>query len=60
MMSGNLITKFVNLDSMTYLKFLNWMPEALKMNEKQIIDHASVDAAAYLYLLGYVLLIFSH
>ncbi|KAF3790738.1 CSC1-like protein [Nymphaea thermarum] len=52
--SGGLVPKFVNLELMTLLKFLNWMPEALKMSEKQIIDHASVDSAAYLriYLLG--------
>ncbi|KAF3792922.1 CSC1-like protein [Nymphaea thermarum] len=52
--SGNIVRKFVNLDIMTYLKFLNWMPEALKMSEEQIIEHAGVDSAAYLriYLLG--------
>ncbi|CAN6460970.1 unnamed protein product [Victoria cruziana] len=52
--SGNIVRKFVNLDFMTYVKFLNWMPEALKMSEEQIIDHAGVDSAAYLriYLLG--------
>ncbi|XP_031501861.1 CSC1-like protein At1g32090 [Nymphaea colorata] len=52
--SGGLVPKFVNLKLITFLKFLNWMPEALNMSEKQIIDHASVDSAAYLriYLLG--------
>ncbi|CAN6486511.1 unnamed protein product [Victoria cruziana] len=52
--AGSLVPKFVNLELMTFLKFLNWMPEALQMCEKQLIDHASVDSVAYLriYLLG--------
>ncbi|KAL7244254.1 hypothetical protein ACSBR1_016481 [Camellia fascicularis] len=48
------IKKFVNLDFKSYLKFLNWMPEALRMPELELIDHAGLDSAVYLriYLLG--------
>ncbi|CAI0412974.1 unnamed protein product [Linum tenue] len=52
--SGTLVGKFVNLDFRSYLKFLNWMPEALRMPEPELIDHAGLDSAVYLriYLLG--------
>lgn len=47
-------SKFVNLDLRSYLRFLNWMPEALQMPEPELIDHAGLDSAVYLriYLLG--------
>ncbi|KAI3874665.1 hypothetical protein MKW92_016004 [Papaver armeniacum] len=52
--SGALVSKFVNLDAKTYLRFLNWMPAALKMPELELIDHAGLDSAVYIriYLLG--------
>lgn len=45
---------FLNLDLRSYLKFLNWMPEALKMPERELVDHAGLDSVVYLriYLLG--------
>ena len=53
--SGAFVRKIINLDFRSYLKFLNWMPEALKMPELELIDHAGLDSAVYLriYLLGY-------
>ncbi|KAJ4953008.1 hypothetical protein NE237_029840 [Protea cynaroides] len=50
----NLVAKFVNLDFRTYLTFLNWMPEALRKSEAELIDHAGLDSAVFLriYLLG--------
>lgn len=53
--SGALVTKFVNLDWRSYIRFLNWVPDALKMPEPELIDHAGLDSAVYLriYLLGY-------
>lgn len=52
--SGAFVTKFVNLDWRSYIRFLNWVPDALKMPEPELIDHAGLDSAAYLriYLLG--------
>ncbi|KAI4365662.1 hypothetical protein MLD38_021627 [Melastoma candidum] len=52
--SGRFVSNFVNLDIHTYLRFLNWMPAALKMPEPELIDHAGLDSAAYIriYLLG--------
>ncbi|CAH2071562.1 unnamed protein product [Thlaspi arvense] len=46
--------RFLNLDLRSYLRFLNWMPEALKMPERELIDHAGLDSVVYLriYLLG--------
>ncbi|CAN8246303.1 unnamed protein product [Cochlearia groenlandica] len=46
--------RFVNLDLRSYFKFLNWMPEALKMPERELVDHAGLDSVVYLriYLLG--------
>ncbi|PWA95876.1 calcium-dependent channel, 7TM region, putative phosphate [Artemisia annua] len=50
----NIVSRFVNLDCKTYLSFLNWMPQALRMKEPEIIQHAGLDSAAFLriYLLG--------
>ncbi|KAL6197889.1 hypothetical protein ACLB2K_027681 [Fragaria x ananassa] len=52
--SGAFVRKFVNLDYRSYVRFLNWMPEALKMPEPELIDHAGLDSAVYLriYLIG--------
>ena len=52
---GNFVGKFVNLNVKTYFTFLNWMPQALKMTEAEIIDHAGLDSAVFLriYTLGY-------
>ncbi|OMO77795.1 hypothetical protein CCACVL1_14833 [Corchorus capsularis] len=52
--SGAFVTKFVNLDWRTYIKFLNWMPAALRMPEPELIDHAGLDSVVYIriYLLG--------
>ncbi|GMJ00222.1 hypothetical protein like AT1G32090 [Hibiscus trionum] len=51
---GNFVAKFVNLDFKTYLTFLNWMPQALKMSEAELINHAGLDSAVFLriYTLG--------
>ncbi|KAK9137168.1 hypothetical protein Sjap_007762 [Stephania japonica] len=43
--SGAFVNKFVNLDCRTYLRFLNWMPAALRMPEPELIDHAGLDSA---------------
>ncbi|KAG6717643.1 hypothetical protein I3842_04G111400 [Carya illinoinensis] len=53
--SGALVGKFVNLDFRSYVRFLNWMPAALKMPEPELIDHAGLDSAVYLriYLVGF-------
>lgn len=52
--SGTLVSKFVNLNFRAYVRFLNWMPAALRMPEPELIDHAGLDSAVYLriYLLG--------
>lgn len=51
---GAFVRKFVNLDFRSYIRFLNWMPEALKMPEPELIEHAGLDSAVYLriYLIG--------
>ncbi|CAO2190562.1 unnamed protein product [Urochloa humidicola] len=51
---GTFVRKFVNLDMRSYLKFLSWMPAALKMPEDELISHAGLDSAVYLriYLVG--------
>ncbi|XWS49332.1 hypothetical protein CRYUN_Cryun13aG0154600 [Craigia yunnanensis] len=51
---GNFVAKFVNLNFKTYLTFLNWMPQALKMSESELINHAGLDSAVFLriYTLG--------
>ncbi|XP_061343032.1 CSC1-like protein At1g32090 isoform X3 [Gastrolobium bilobum] len=52
--SRNFVGKFVNLNFKTYLTFLNWMPQALRMSEAEIISHAGLDSAVFLriYTLG--------
>ncbi|KAK3134672.1 hypothetical protein QOZ80_5BG0409270 [Eleusine coracana subsp. coracana] len=52
--SGASVQKFVNLDGRSYLKFLNWMPAALKMPQDELINHAGLDSVVYLriYLTG--------
>ncbi|KAJ7942587.1 calcium permeable stress-gated cation channel 1 [Quillaja saponaria] len=52
--SANFVAKFVNLNFKTYLTFLNWMPQAMKMSEAEIINHAGLDSAVFLriYILG--------
>jgi lysine-specific demethylase 3 len=52
--SGALVRRVVNLDFRSYIRFLNWMPEAIKMPEPELIDHAGLDSAVYLriYLMG--------
>ena len=51
---SQLVRNFVNLDYRTYIKFLNWMPAALKMPEHELTDHAGLDSAVFIriYLLG--------
>jgi calcium permeable stress-gated cation channel len=53
---GNIVSKFVNLDMRSYVRFLGWMPAALKMPEKELIEHAGLDSAVFLriYLIGYI------
>lgn len=48
------VSRFVNLDCSTYIRFLNWMPAALRMPEPELIDHAGLDSTIYIriYLLG--------
>ncbi|XP_059437687.1 calcium permeable stress-gated cation channel 1-like [Corylus avellana] len=52
--SGAFVRKFVNLDFRSYIRFLNWIPDALRMPEPELIDHAGLDSAVYLriYLIG--------
>lgn len=52
--SGTYVSKFINLDLRTYIRFLNWMPAALRMPELELIDHAGLDSAVFIriYLLG--------
>lgn len=52
--SGAAVGNFVNLDWKTYIKFLNWMPAALRMPEPELTDHAGLDSTVYIriYLLG--------
>ncbi|XP_031262306.1 calcium permeable stress-gated cation channel 1-like isoform X2 [Pistacia vera] len=52
--SGALDRKFVNSDCRSYLRFLNWMPAACMMPERELIEHAGLDSAVYLriYLMG--------
>lgn len=55
--SGGVVSKFVNVDLKSYVRFLNWVPDALRMPELELIEHAGLDSAVYLriYLLGYAL-----
>ncbi|CAA7408374.1 unnamed protein product [Spirodela intermedia] len=52
--TSGVVQKIVNLDYRSYLRFLVWMPEALKMPEAELISHAGLDSAVYLriYLIG--------
>ncbi|KAD5316737.1 hypothetical protein R6Q59_031899 [Mikania micrantha] len=52
--SGSYVKKFVNLDVRMYLRFLNWVPAALRMPQLELINHAGLDSAVYIriYLLG--------
>lgn len=52
--SGTYVSKFVNLEWQSYVRFLNWVPDALRLPEPELIDHAGLDSAVYLriYLLG--------
>ncbi|KAE8654910.1 Calcium permeable stress-gated cation channel 1 [Hibiscus syriacus] len=47
-------SRFVNFDWRSYIRFLNWMPAALRMPEPELINHAGLDSVIYLriYLLG--------
>lgn len=47
---------FVNLDLCSYLRFLAWVPGALRMSQPDLIHHAGLDSAVYLriYTLGLV------
>ncbi|RAL54753.1 hypothetical protein DM860_001881 [Cuscuta australis] len=51
---NNGVRSWVNLNFKTYLTFLNWMPQSMKMTEPQIITHAGLDSAVFLriYTLG--------
>ncbi|CAI0579023.1 unnamed protein product [Linum tenue] len=51
---GGFMKKFVNLDPRTYIRFLNWMPAALRMPEPELIEHAGLDSVVYIriYLMG--------
>ncbi|KAL8167692.1 hypothetical protein V2J09_009191 [Rumex salicifolius] len=44
--SRSYMTKYVNLDWRMYIEFLKWMPQALKMPEGELIDHAGLDSVA--------------
>ncbi|RWW34574.1 hypothetical protein BHE74_00017483 [Ensete ventricosum] len=52
--SGTFIHKFINLNPRSYLRFLEWIPAALKMSELELIEHAGLDSAVFLriYLIG--------
>ncbi|CAN8258533.1 unnamed protein product [Cochlearia groenlandica] len=52
--SGGFASKFLNFDFRSYIRFLNWMPQALRMPEPELIDHAGLDSVVYLriYKLG--------
>ncbi|THU63394.1 hypothetical protein C4D60_Mb01t15300 [Musa balbisiana] len=52
--SGAFVHKFVNLNLSSYLRFLGWMPAALRMPEPELINHAGLDSVVYLriYLIG--------
>lgn len=54
--SGASVQKFVNLNFSSYLRFLEWIPAALRMPEPELIDHAGLDSVVFLriYLIGYI------
>ncbi|MQM12252.1 hypothetical protein Taro_045168 [Colocasia esculenta] len=51
---SGVMQKFVNLDYRSYIRFLGWMPDALRMPEPELVEHAGLDSAVYLriYLIG--------
>ncbi|XP_074579317.1 calcium permeable stress-gated cation channel 1-like isoform X1 [Curcuma longa] len=51
---GVFVQKFVNLNWRSYLRFLEWVPDALKMPEPELINHAGLDSVVFLriYLIG--------
>ncbi|KAH9744859.1 CSC1-like protein [Citrus sinensis] len=53
--TGAFVSKFVNFDFQSYLRFLSWMPAALQMPEPELIEHGGLDSAVYLriYLIGF-------
>ncbi|KAH9744858.1 CSC1-like protein [Citrus sinensis] len=53
--TGAFVSKFVNFDFQSYLRFLSWMPAALQMPEPELIEHGGLDSAVYLriYLIGH-------
>uniref|UniRef100_A0ACD5ZKV9 Uncharacterized protein n=1 Tax=Avena sativa TaxID=4498 RepID=A0ACD5ZKV9_AVESA len=46
--AGAAVTKYVNINLRSYLKFLSWMPAALKMPDDELIEHAGLDSVIYL------------
>ncbi|ONK71592.1 uncharacterized protein A4U43_C04F10280 [Asparagus officinalis] len=48
------VGKFVNLNLCSYFTVFNWMPKALMMREKELVEHAGFDSFAFLriYILG--------
>ncbi|GJN20234.1 hypothetical protein PR202_gb07586 [Eleusine coracana subsp. coracana] len=48
------VRRFVNLNLCTYVRFLGWVPGALRMTENELVAHAGLDSAVYLriYTLG--------
>ncbi|CAM0958466.1 unnamed protein product [Alopecurus aequalis] len=46
--AGAAVTKYVNLNLRSYMKFLSWMPAALNMPEDELIEHAGLDSVIYL------------
>ncbi|KAM0875498.1 hypothetical protein ACQ4PT_036755 [Festuca glaucescens] len=46
--AGAAVTKYVNINLRSYLKFLSWIPAALKMPEEELIEHAGLDSVIYL------------
>lgn len=52
--SGAHVSNVINLDCSTYIKFLSWMPAALRMPEPELTDHAGLDSTVCIriYLLG--------
>ncbi|PKA53010.1 DNA-directed RNA polymerase III subunit RPC2 [Apostasia shenzhenica] len=53
--SANGVLRFVSFNIWSYVvSFLGWMPQALKMSQAEIIQHAGLDSAIYLriYILG--------
>lgn len=49
------VGKFVNLNLCSYFTVFNWMPKALMMRERELVEHAGFDSVVFLriYILGY-------